>query len=475
MFKQVFNFKQIFIIGISIFLFSCKSDKIDVPDGFYISGDATPFTTVLKFGQMQATVVENDNNVSRAGLYEIYMALEANKTFTITKVVSSKPTVYGQAAGFTTVIQAATNDEMGAMIQKGKYAEGGTFQVSTSGLYHIVLDEQSTNIVIMPVTKWTILGSATPKDIIESELLSKSAFNKDTLIYEIKDLALLEGEFKFRHSGAWKQTIVDEPLIKVNTSFGGTLTSLTSGGAGIKISNSEMGKYSVTATWTKRDGMQFKIVKTEDIVIEIIYPENLYMTGSDFGGWDWSNAGVMRMIPVLSHPNAFWRIVYCNAASEFRFSTEKTSLTDFGVNGTAINNEYTKGIQNVKISTAGYYMLYVDLKNEKISVTVPDVYLIGAAIGNLIEYAYTAGKFTVDNNTKKITSPLFKNAGELRMYATCPLSQIDSPKVNWDQMEFTLISNKIEYRGKGEEQAKMYVLAGKKVVLDFSTGSGIIQ
>ncbi len=476
MFKQVINFilNQLFILAVCINLFSCKSDKIEVDDGFYISGEASPFTTVLKFGQLKATVVENENNTTHTGLYEIYLALEANKNFTITKVASSSPTVYGQGSSFTTVNQTAANDEMGALIQKGKYAEGGKFKVTVSGLYHIVLDEQSTNIVIMPVSKWSIIGSANANNTAESELVLKNTFNKDTLIYELKDVDLLEGDFKFRHSGAWKQTIVENPLIKVNTSYGGTMTNLTSGGATIKISNTEIGKYTVTATWSKKFGMQFTLVKTGDI-IEINYPENIYLSGSDFGAWDWSSTGVLKMIPVLNHPNAFWRIIYCNAASEFLFSTEKTSLTDFGVNGTVIVNQYGKGTQNVKISTAGYYMVYVDLKAEKISVTAPDVYLIGAAIGNLTEYAYAAGKFSVDNTSKKVTSPAFKNAGELRMYATCPLSQLDTPKADWWQMEFMLLTGKVEYRGNGGDQARVSVLAGKKAVLDFKANTGVIQ
>lgn len=84
-------------------------------------------------------------------------------------------------------------------------------------------------------------------------------------------------------------------------------------------------------------------------------------------------------------------------------------------------------------------------------------------------------KFTVDNTAKTITSPTFTAAAELRMYATCALSQQDTPKADWWQMEFMGLDGKIEYRGKGDDQARVNVTAGQKAVLDFSAGTGTIQ
>ena len=473
------KFFALCLLAFSLIFVGCKKDDpIEeelLEDGFYISGDACTFSTVTIAGQLKSTTVENDNNSARVGLSEIYIALEAGKTFTLTEVAGATKTVNGPGVGFASVDQVAANDEMGAKIQKGKYAAGGTFTVPTSGLYHIVVDKQTTTVVIMPVSKWAIIGGATPLGWSDNDMALKGAFNKDSIVFEIKDLTLLAGDFKFRHSGAWKQTIVADPVIKVNTNFGGTMAALVPGGANIPLVKADNGKYTVTARWTKEKGMVISMVKTGTVVVAE-YPENLYINGGDFGGatWDWANAGIVTMNPVHSHPNAFWAIVYSSAASEFKFAPGKEWKGDFGVTGTATNGVYGKGGDNVKIATAGYYMVYVDLKAEKISVTAPEVYLIGPALNNVWDYAAPAGKFTVDNTAKTITSPACV-AGELRMYATCPLSQLDTPKADWWQTEFMLLTGKIEYRGKGDDQARVQVTAGQKVVLNFQANTGVIQ
>jgi hypothetical protein len=476
-----FMFFAAFAAVASFSFISCKPEEVIeeeiVLDGFYISGEACAFTTVTKLGQMKATPVESDNNSARVGLNEIYIALEANKNFTITEVAGATKTVYGPGVGFASVDQVAANDEMGAKIQKGKFAAGGTFKVPTSGLYHVVVDKQTMNIVIMPVLKWAIIGGATPLGWSDNDMALKGAFSKDSMVFEIKDLTLLAGDFKFRHSGAWKQTIVAEPVIKVNTNFGGTMAALVPGGANIPLVKADNGKYTVTARWTKEKGMLITMLKTGTVVVAE-YPANLYMIGSSIGGWDWTGAYIITMNPVHSHPNAFWAIAYIDApATEpgFKFAPGKEWKGDFGKTGTATNGVYGKGGDNLTVATAGYYMVYVDLKAEKISVTDPEIYLIGAAIGNVWDYALAAGKFTVDNTAKKITSPAFTGAGELRMYATCPLSQLDTPKADWWQTEFMVLNSKIEYRGIGGDQARVSVLAGKKAVLDFKANTGVIQ
>jgi len=467
------------IVAMGSFTFtSCKTEEPIVEeivlDGFYISGEASAFATVTKLGQMKATTVENDNNSARVGLNEMYIALEANKAFTITEVSGATKTAYGPGVGFATVEQVAANDEMGASIQKGKYAAGGTFKVPTSGLYHVIVDKQTMTVVILPVAKWAIIGGATPLGWSDNNMVAKGTFSKDSMVFEITDLTLLAGDFKFRHSGAWKQTIVAEPLVKVNTNFGGTMAALVPGGANIPLVKADNGKYTVTARWTKAKGMQISMVKTGTVVVAE-YPANLYMIGSSIGGWDWTGSYIIKMNPVHSHPNAFWAITYIMAPATdpgFKFAPGKEWVGDFGVNGTATNGVYSKGGTNLTVATAGLYMVYVDLKAEKISVTAPLVYGIGDAFGG---YTEKANVFTVDNTAKTLTSPLTTAAGNLRMYTTSPLSLIDTPAASWWQMEFNVIAGKIEYRGTGGDQAAVPVTAGKKAVLNFATGVASIQ
>jgi len=479
------KFLSLCMIALSFIFVGCKTDdpivNTDpiVEDGFYISGDATAFSALDVQGQLTATTVENVDNTARVGLNQIYIALEAGKTFTITEVSGSTKTVNGPGVGFASVVQVAVENEMVATIQKGQYAAGGTFTVPTSGLYQVIVDKQTTTVVILPVSSWGIIGGATPLGWSDNVMAAKGAFSKDSMVFEINDITLLTGDFKFRHSGAWKQTIVADPLIKVNTNFGGTsIDALTPGGANIAFLKESNGKYTVKAVWTKEKGMKFSMTKTADVVVAE-YPANLYMIGSSIGGWDWTGSYIVTMNPVHSHPNAFWAIVYIDAPATdpgFKFSPVKDWKGDFGVTGTATDGVYAKGGTNLTVTTAGYYMVYVDLKAEKVSVTEPTVYLIGDAAPDATwTKGVAANLFTVDNVAKTITSPAAAAAKNIRMYATCPLSQLDSPAADWWQMEFNVISSKIEYRGAGGDQAAVPVTVGQKAVLNFSTGSGVIE
>lgn len=478
------KFITLCFFALSLIFVGCKKEEpiIEplVEDGFYVSGEASAFATVDVMGQLKAALDENHANAKRTGLNEIYIALEANKAFTITEVSGSTKIVNGPGAGFATVVQVAANDEMGASIQKGKYAAGGTFTVPTSGLYQIVVDKQTTTLFILPVKSWAVIGGATPLGWSDNVMAAKGAFSKDKMEFEITDLTLLEGEFKFRHSGAWKQTIVADATtpansIKVNTNLGGTMAALTPGGANIAFPKADNGKYTVTATWTKELGLKITMLKTGTVVVAE-YPANLYMIGSSLGGWDWTGAYVVKMNPVHSHPHAFWAIAYISVPATdpgFKFAPGKEWVGDFGKTGTATaEGIYGKGGDNLTVATAGYYMVYVDLKANKISVSVPTVYGIGDAFGG---YTEKANVFVVDNTAKTITSPLTTAAGNLRMYTTSPLSLIDTPAAAWWQMEFNVIAGKIEYRGTGGDQAVVPVVAGKKAVLNFSTNTAVIQ
>ena len=489
---KTFKLLSLCLLALTVVFTSCDKDPIDlddiVEDGLYIKGNASAFDKLTAKALMKPTPNEVDGQL-RSGFMDIYVALEKDQPFNIVEVEGTNQTVYGPASTFVVVNQTNIDEQMTGELQMGGYQEGGTFTVPVSGLYHIVVDKQTQTIVIMPVTHWAIIGSATPAGWGENDQtkMMPGTFAKDTMTFQVTEVELRNGDFKFRHTNAWKQTVLAEPDVKLNTNFKGTLTEvgegsyvltdLSVGGMdNVALSRDQEGKYTVTATWGVNTGMQFALVKTGD-VDAIPYPDNLYINGGDFGGsgWDWSNPGIVTMNPVHSHPHAFWAIVYSTAGSEFKFSPEKAWAGDFGVTGTPTDGVYTKGGSNISITDAGYYMVYVDLKAEKISVTAPEVYLMGPTMNNAWDYAMPTAKFTVDNTAKTVTSPNFLAAGELRMYATCPLSQLDDPKADWWQMEFIVLDGKIEYRGKGGDQTRVNVNAGQKVVLDFQAGTGAIQ
>jgi hypothetical protein len=222
---------------------------------------------------------------------------------------------------------------------------------------------------------------------------------------------------------------------------------------------SPSGKYKVTVDL---GAMTFKVVAA--------YPSALYMIGDGVGDWSWDNTD-LPMIPVNSHPNLFWKIVWMNASGGFKFAPQKAWKDDFGKTGDASSGGiYNKGGDNIPVpGTAGYYMVVVDLSANKIAITEPKVYLMGNTIGSW-DTSNPAGLFTVDNANSVVTVTKTLAADELRMYAWHPWF------TDWWQSEFIILNGKIAFRGTGGDQSRVSVTAGSHTVnLNFKTGDGSIQ
>jgi len=197
-------------------------------------------------------------------------------------------------------------------------------------------------------------------------------------------------------------------------------------------------------------------------------PTELYMIGGGVGDWDWNNTN-LPMIPVHSHPELFWKIVWMNETGGFKFAPEKDWGNDFGYDADLGGGEYSIGGSNVPVpGTAGYYMVVVDLENNLISIAEPEVYLIGNTVGSW-DTANPDAKFTVDNVNEVITITKDLAADEIRMYAW------HSYFTDWWQSEFMVLNSTIEFRGNGPDQERVTVTEGSNTIeLNFRTGDGSI-
>lgn len=197
------------------------------------------------------------------------------------------------------------------------------------------------------------------------------------------------------------------------------------------------------------------------------YPEKLYMIGDAVGGWDWATID-LPMVPVHSHPELFWKIVRMEGTGGFKFAPGREWKGDFGVKGTATNGVYGKGTDNVSAPTApGNYLVVVNLKDETIEVIDAAVYLIGDCVGGY-DAAKPENKFTSGTDVT-ITKAL--SAGDLRIHVASPTLKCD-----WWQAELMVLNGKIEFRGTGNDQARVNVAAGSHTItLNFKDGTGSVQ
>lgn len=203
-------------------------------------------------------------------------------------------------------------------------------------------------------------------------------------------------------------------------------------------------------------------VVTTNITTYLSYPKNMYMIGKDFGNWNWGNAGVAEMVPVHSTDGVFWCIRYFTAANGFKWCEVKEWKGDFFELDS--KEGYTTKDGNAFVAADGFYIVYMDMPNKKITIKTAEVYGMGDTFGgwNTASYPFTA-------SGKKMTITTTA-AGELRMYAGYPAVGGD-----WWKMEFIILDGKIVYRAKGDDQERVNVTAGQKVTLDFNAGTGTIE
>lgn len=189
-------------------------------------------------------------------------------------------------------------------------------------------------------------------------------------------------------------------------------------------------------------------------------------------GWQWDLTDA-PMVPV-NGKEMFWKIVWLIEGGEFKFAPQRAWENDFGSDGVDPADEiYAMGGSNLTVPGAtGYYMVVVNFETEEVSVTAPQVYLIGDTIGSW-DTANADALFTVDNANEVITITKDLLAANLRMYAWFDKGWF----TDWWQSEFMIFDGLIEFRGEGDDQAAVGIdPAGEYMIdLNFRTGEGSIE
>ena len=197
-------------------------------------------------------------------------------------------------------------------------------------------------------------------------------------------------------------------------------------------------------------------------------PSEMYMIGDAIGGWDWAGDYIVSMTPVHSAEGAFWTIKPLEAGKPFKFCPKKEWNGDF--TGLGEDSGYVVADGNCSVEADGIYMIYVDVKNNKLVVEPAAVYGIGSCFdGGAYTAKNEAAKFTVSEDGKSLTATVAAD-GELRMYAESSAATTD-----WWTREFIILDGKIEFRGNGGDQTRVAVTAGQVVTLNFADNTGSIQ
>lgn len=212
-------------------------------------------------------------------------------------------------------------------------------------------------------------------------------------------------------------------------------------------------------------------------------PSNVFVVGN-FCDWDWAKS--FDMVQVYGTDNTFWRLVYIDDSGIKLNTVAEWNKSEVGYAGISVSGDCKDDIidkdGNIASSKPGWYLVIVttSVVNREIHYDVqfnkPTIWLIGPAAGSS-DYAQEAEGWSFTVPTTKdgdFVSPAFAGSvpggdGDgVRMY-------VKVPGHDWWHSEFVVLSDKIEYRATGGDQARVAGSAGQKVYLNFAKGTGEIK
>jgi hypothetical protein len=491
------KFLTLFVLALSVFIFSCSKDDDPTPqgptaeDGWYISGEATSFTELEIINMFEATTNENGDansdgtadNPARTNLYNKYVYLTGGKSFTITKVEGGVETTYGSDDAVTYTPKG--RDQISGKIIWGPLQANKTIEIATTGLYHVMFDVTTNKFAVAEITHWGVIGGATPGGWGSNQVMNLvGALSPETNTYQVENVILTIDQYKFRYSDGWKVQVSDTAVmtvggdnVKVNTNFGGALDALVAGGS--NIANAANGVYKLTMTWQKSTGhWTATAVKTGEYVPPS-FPDNMYLVG-DATAYGWGapatsvGADMHKVAGGGTGVGLYWKVLYIESGKGFKISNANwtapnlgfADVTSFDVDGVAVSESGG----NMSVATSGMYMVVLDLRNsaKKVSVAPAKVYGMGDAFGGWTKDT-PANLFSTDNTAKTLTSPAVSAAGNLRMYASHPWIG------DWWHAEFNVYGTEIQYRNDGGDQTAVPGTVGKIITLHFDDNTGSIN
>jgi hypothetical protein len=474
----------------SIFVVSCeKKPKPDLnkvtEDGFYVAGAATGSTEITAEYGMSAGINEAAEQSAREGMYEKYIVLEGGKDFELLYHAAGKETRYSAALEDITIDPESSEiyDANPAIpIKKGILQTGESapaMRVATTGLYHIVLDLNTSGdldnaggaqIIVAPV-EWGVRGGMNSWGFtaFPAPTYSNDGF---TMTLETQKLAA-GAEFKFAYASSWKITLDDAGKVKANTNLGlnQTQDGLAQGGGNIKVETA--GEYTVTLTFKLAAGAVGKSFSYTTVCTkESTTPTTMYMIGNDFGDWKWTSDKVVTMNQFHSQEGQFWAVRYMTTTTQFKFCAEKAWEGDFATPKTGEQSVTgaTEDGGNLIVSRDGLYTINVDVVNGRVVVEPAVIVGMNTPFKNP-DWSMDCADAIFTNNTDGTTSYVVAEDGDMRVFVKS--SMITG--FDWWHAEFIIKDGKIVYRGTGGDPEAIALKAGQTVTFDFNNEAGSIK
>jgi len=347
-------------------------------EGMYIFGAATAVASLKAENRNLARMAKGMNEATksyRTGMYEKYIALEANQPFQLfLHKLGMGDVTYG-ADLVSTVVET---DWSTIESYTGNLIQNGSMQVPLSGLYHVVVDLNldgqlnAAKISIVPC-EWGVRGAMNGWNYTA---MSASAFNKTQMTYTITDAIVHNpGQFKFAHGNYWKFYIDMTGVVVAETALGsdanddgGAYTKIVVPGRNFPIVR---GMHAITLTWNLNggetgDSFTFVDTKTAEIETTDYSTCGVELVGNavaDQQGafpddvWNWGNRMSMGT-PVQNGYVYTWTINAYMVQGEFKIRSSRYQ------EGGIWAFDYGDGYANLVINTDGYYQITFTINAE---------------------------------------------------------------------------------------------------------------
>lgn len=462
-----------------------------IESAYYFIGTATGWN----IGDLEAFKFSHSgNDVYDDPKFTLYIHLPEPETGTFEskfKIVPESSKVAADWAGVFGTVDGGSKETEGPLVTDN----GKDIEILESGLYRITIDMMECTYKIerlgtyMPQEAYYLVGDVTGwngsdvstllkfdhsgKNVAEDPyftLTIKSAGNSCwKLVPQSVYDAVSSGEMPDIWGGAMGVETDGDPASE------GFLSADFSGAAKI----ADVGWAKITLNMTENT------YSVELLGDATPLPTSMFMIGSPWD-WSWDKVGD-SMTPIHSHPGKFWAMQYFSAGDQIKFCTVKAWSGDFGYGGATIPDASiayadvsSSNDGNIVIGKAGWYLMvvtadYTDESQTTFGYTVeflePTVWLVGGASNGGWDAINEneADKFSVPAaGDGEFVSPAFVAGAELRL-------SIKIEGVEWWQTEFMIFNGKIEYRGTGDDQARVNVNTGGKAYLNFSDNTGRVE
>jgi hypothetical protein len=382
MMKKMRLFSSIALLGAMALAISCDEEtnidgggSIPVGDGFFISKVGSIPTVA---DQLKDEVVEKDGFASepREGFFANYIFLTAGN-YNIVSVLDQE---LNKTYGGPVVASPTTGSDcdLGSYTLVEEFVEdGAAIAVAADGLYKVIFDNTTKEIILYRIQKANIIGGAASfgwSNDVKGDMTPVGTVSATGATFKVTGVDMKSGEYKVRFNCRWqidRRTDPSKPYSLANgygafTNFGGSsAANLATGGANLKVAFGNDGKYDFTLTWNSVDG--FKLTPDNKVPV-LPKAANTYAWGiigdGTPTGWDADTDLALQAGATTSTATYEIASIALTAGKEFKFRANDNWDINIGPKsgtvGTVTGGSNFDGTgDNWKITNGGNYKVTI--------------------------------------------------------------------------------------------------------------------